>query len=456
MFHRIGQRNAWGILLVTSLSFLPARLSALPTGFEKKTVATGLDVSFLTTAPDGRVFVNEKGGRIRVIENDVLLPTPFADLKSSTKSANERGLLGIALDPNFTANHYVYVYKSDNDDHAYVLRFTANGNVAAGEPTKIFDLQKHAGTYHHGGDVSFGPDGKIYVTLGNGAGALGDVNKVSKDNTDIFGSILRINPDGTVPSDNPFYAQNQGDNRAVWTYGDRNLFNVRFNPVTGKCFFDDVMDGGPDDELNECKSGGGYGYGGGGNIAPLMTSGAGGAMIGGAWYDGAGHLQFPAEYKGKWFQGHANNGNIRVYDPATDKATVFDNLGGDCPVSLALGPQGSLYASTRCGTASNVTNGKVYKISYPSGVTSALPQADINPAGVMRWSSAPGFLSVHLLLEGAQTLELRELSGRLAARASADKGEVRLPTQGLKGVHLLIWQDGADKSRRTMARVVLN
>jgi glucose/arabinose dehydrogenase len=444
-----------GILAVTSLIFLPSRVGALPTGFEKKTVATGLDASFLATAPDGRVFVNEKAGRIRVIENDQLLPTPFADLKSSTKSANERGLLGITLDPNFATNHYLYVYKSDNDDHAYVLRFTANGNVAAGEPTKIFDLQKHAGTYHHGGDVSFGPDGKLYVSLGNGAGALGNVNTVSKDNTDLFGSLLRINPDGSVPSDNPFYTQNQGDNRAVWTYGDRNPFNIRFNPVSGKCYFDDVMDDGGDDELNECKSGGGYGYGGGGNIGSLMTSGAGGAMIGGTWYDGAGHLQFPAEYKGKWFQGHANNGNIRIYDPAGGKATNFDNLGGDCPVSLALGTQGSLYASTRCGTASNVSNGKVYKISYPGGVTSALPGV-LYAEDVISWTPAPGLLSVKLRSQGPQSLELRALSGALVARASADRGEVRLSTEGRKGVHLLIWQDGSDKSRRAVAKILLN
>ena len=124
-------------------------------------------------APDGRLFVCLQGGQLRVIENGVLLATPFVTV--TTTANGERGLLGITFDPNFASNQFVYVYYTviTAPIHNRVSRFTANGNVAvAGSETVILDLDNLSGaTNHNGGAIHFGPDGKLYVAVGENANA---------------------------------------------------------------------------------------------------------------------------------------------------------------------------------------------------------------------------------------------------------------------------------------------
>jgi glucose/arabinose dehydrogenase len=456
----VSRRKTAGLL--AAALWLPAAIGALPAGFVKTLIADKLDAVFIASAPDGRIFFTEKKGMIRIIKNDKLLPAPFADISSITNNANERGMIGIAIDKNFATNGYVYSSYSDKaDQHDYVIRFKANGDVAEGAPTKIFDLLKHPGTFHHGMDVVWGFDDKLYLTRGNGDGAVGDKMALSKGHDEIWGSLLRINPDGTMPSDNPFYAENQGDARAVWTYGDRNAFSPRFNK-DGVCLFDDVMDSPGDDEINECKSGQGYGYGGGGATAPLLKAGGGKAQVGSMWYEGT---QFPAQYRGLFFFGNSGNGRIRMFNYASKTATDFDDLGGpggagtgDCPIGFTMGKDGSVFVSTRCGTGaqSSITYARIYKYTY--GSTPVIPvQYGLQPDQVMRWSVLSGAVSVELLGGGSQTLELLDLSGKRVAQASADsRGQIRLDAQGAKGTHLLVWKDGADAKRRTVAKVVLD
>ena len=188
-------------------------------------------------APDGRLFVCEQGGRLRVIKNGTLLSAPFVTVTVS--ATGERGLLGVAFDPNFATNRYVYVYYTATLPaiHNRISRFTANGDVAvAGSETVILELDNLSGaTNHNGGALAFGPDGKLYAAVGeNAAGA----NAQSFSN--LLGKILRINKDGTIPTDNPIFLTASGRNRAIWALGLRNPFTFAFKPGGAEMFINDV------------------------------------------------------------------------------------------------------------------------------------------------------------------------------------------------------------------------
>ena len=158
-------------------------------------------------APDGRLFVREQGGRLRVIKNGALLPTPFVTL--TVNSSGERGLLGVTFDPDFATNNFVYVYYTATTPtvHNRISRFTANGDVAvAGSEVVILDLNPlSSATNHNGGAIHFGEDGKLYAAVGdnaNGANAQTLAN--------LLGKILRINADGSIPTDNPVLRAGDG------------------------------------------------------------------------------------------------------------------------------------------------------------------------------------------------------------------------------------------------------
>ena len=124
----------------------------------------------MTFAPDGRLFVGEQDGTLRVVKNGALLPTPFVTLP--VNASGERGLLGVAFDPSFQTNGFVYVYYTASSPtvHNRVSRFTANGDVAAaGSEVAILDLETLGATNHNGGAIHFGHDGKLYVAVGDNA-----------------------------------------------------------------------------------------------------------------------------------------------------------------------------------------------------------------------------------------------------------------------------------------------
>ena len=167
------------VLLVFALILIAtsARAATVPTGFTDAVVASGLtNPTAMAMSPDGRIFVCQQGGALRVIKNGVLLSTPF--LTVTVDSAGERGLLGIAFDPNFVSNQLVYIYYTATTPavHNRISRFTADGDVAlAGSETIIMDLPNlSTATNHNGGAMHFGPDGNLYVAVGenaNGANA---------------------------------------------------------------------------------------------------------------------------------------------------------------------------------------------------------------------------------------------------------------------------------------------
>ncbi|MFN2577604.1 MAG: PQQ-dependent sugar dehydrogenase [Pyrinomonadaceae bacterium] len=344
--------------LVCTMVFLFAVCSSvgaatLPAGFSETQIASGLSSpTAMEIAPDGRIFVCLQGGQLRVVKNGSLLPTPFVSL--TVDSAGERGLLGIAFDPNFSSNAFVYVYYTVPGTlaHNRVSRFTANGDVAmAGSELVLLDLDNlsSAGN-HNGGAIHFGPDGKLYIAVGDNANRAN-----SQTLSNRLGKVLRINSDGTIPTDNPFFNTAQGANRSIWAMGLRNPFTFAFQPGTTRMFINDVGEA-TWEEINDGIAGSNYGWGicegacspPNGNFRdPLFqyahgsTSTQGCAIVGGGFYNPA-TVQFPSTYVGKYFFADLCNGWIRSLDPSNNTAANFAS-GISSPVDLKIGNDGSLY-----------------------------------------------------------------------------------------------------------------
>lgn len=337
----------------------------LPFGFVDNVIDNGLsEPTAMELAPDGRIFVAEQNGALRVIKNGSLLPAPFVTVTVS--SSGERGLLGVTFDPNFASNHYVYVYytATSPSTHNRVSRFTANGDVAVpGSEQAILDLNTLSGdASHNGGAIHFGLDGKLYIAVGdNGSGSN------AQSMTTLKGKMLRINPDGSIPTDNPFYGTASGVNRAIWTLGLRNPFTFSVQPGTGRIFINDVG-AMAFEEIDEGVAGSNYGWPAteGYTTVPSYRTplfayphGPGGtsgcAITGGAFYNPASG-QFPASYVGGYFFADFCNHWIRKYNPATDTASPFASGVGE-PVDLKVGANGTLYYLDR-------TDGAVHAIRY--------------------------------------------------------------------------------------------
>jgi len=368
MFSRHFRRLIGGIAIGLLLAGFSLDGATLPAGFAETQV--GSDLSGTPTAmdfaPDGRLFVCLQEGQLRVIENGVLLATPFVTV--TTTANGERGLLGIAFDPNFASNQFVYVYYTDITApiHNRVSRFTANGNVAvAGSELVILELDNLSGaTNHNGGGIHFGPDGKLYVGVGENANPANSQTLANR-----LGKLLRINADGSIPTDNPFFNMAAGANRAIWALGLRNPFTFAFQPGTGRLFIDDVGQS-TWEEIDDGIAGSNYGW----SICegfcsppnanyrdPLFEYGHGSsnttgcAIVGGAFYNPAIN-QFPASYTGKYFFSDLCSGWIRLMDPSNNTASDFAT-GLSTPVDLKIGPDGSLYYLIQGN------GGQVWKIS---------------------------------------------------------------------------------------------
>ncbi len=327
-------------------------LANLLPGFSETIVATGLNApTAMAEAPDGRIFVCEQGGNLRVILNGALVSRPFVSL--NVDSTNERGLLGVALDPNFESNGYVYLYYTvpGSPAHNRVSRFTANGNVAfPGSEVDILDLDPlSSATNHNGGAIHFGPDGKLYVAVGENANGPN-----SQSLNTLLGKMLRINPDGSIPTDNPYYNQTTGVDRAIWAIGLRNPFTFAFEPGTGQMFIDDVGENAWE-EIDQGIAGSNYGWpaseGPTNNPlyrAPIFYYGhnIGDAVTGGAFYDPT-TVEFPASYVGAYFFSDWTGNWIKSFDPSTRVASQFATGLPSGTVNEFVDPSGSLYFLSR-------------------------------------------------------------------------------------------------------------
>ncbi|HZP25878.1 MAG TPA: PQQ-dependent sugar dehydrogenase [Dehalococcoidia bacterium] len=312
-----------------------------------KGAAFPVDLAF---APDGRLFYNELGGNIRVVQDGRLQAQPFATLTVVRQPGyDEHGLLGLALDPQFESNHFVYVFYSvPNSDGSpqkqRVVRFTDSDGRGTNQTTILDNLPIGPGCCHNGGRLAFGPEGKLYVSLGDTQS-----QDTAQDLSRLSGKILRVNPDGSVPSDNPFPGS------PVFAYGLRNPFGLAFDPVTGDLL---ATENGPtsSDEINIIRRGGNYGWptvtgtsSDARYISPIYSTGSRSiAPTGITFYSGD---KLP--YTGDAFFCSYNVGKLsRIPRQQLDELRVgkrgsVEPITGEqsCVLDVVTGPDGALYFS---------------------------------------------------------------------------------------------------------------
>ena len=368
-----------GLLLSIHWSGAQAVRAALPAGFRQETVATSLEQpTAMAFAPDGRLFVTEKTGAIRVIKNGVLRNKPYKTLNVSTES--ERGLLGIAFDPEFPTRPFVYVYYTtgpgaknySGSPKNRVARLKGTGDIATKKEKILLDnIPSDAGN-HNGGDIHFGPDSKLYIAVGDGGQYHTDSQKLNN----LRGKILRLNKDGTIPADNPYVGQ--GSKRGeIWAYGLRNPWRFTLRPSNNALFIADVGQN-TWEEIDLGKATGNYGWpdwegpcpGSAPNCTPnpdnypdnleyprhYYKHSVGHSITGGEFVTGS---NYPAPYEGGYFYGDYVAGWIKVltFDASNNVTaeTDFDTVNG--PVDFLLGPDGNIYVIA-------LNDGAIYTYTY--------------------------------------------------------------------------------------------
>lgn len=424
------------LILLALLASSAAWGQTFPAGFSQVQVANGIsNPTVMAFAPDGRIFVAEQGGRLRVIKNGTLLATPFVQL--SVNSAGERGLIGIALDPNFASNNYIYLYYtvSSGTLRNRISRFTANGDVAvAGSESVVLDLDPlSSATNHNGGAMHFGKDGKLYVAIGENA------NTSHAQNLDTYhGKILRINADGSVPTGNPFPTGTEQKKR-VWAYGLRNPYTFDIQPGTGRIFINDVGQN-TWEEINDATTGGknfGWPATEGATTAAGVTSpvfsyphgsgdGRGCAITGGTFFNPT-STTYPAALGGKYFYQDLCSQWINYIDVSGTTAVrqpFATGLPGNA-VSLDTGPDGNLYYLSRSA-------GALYKIIYTVNSAPAITAQPTNvtvspgqPASFTVSASGTAPLSYQWQKNGVNIAGATGATYTIAATVAADAGQYR-------------------------------
>lgn len=350
-------------LLLAALLFVShSSFAEPPPGFQNEIVVVGLDQpTALEFLPDGRLLIAEQQEEIFVVQPDAGIPDaqPFLQL-DSTGIFGGQGLLDIELDPDFDANGYYYVfYTKGSLNRNRVSRFTASGNSTIEDSEIVIwqDLQP-ALDEHQGGAVLVGPDGKLYISVGE-AFVPDDAQKL----TSYRGKILRLNRDGTTPPDNPFNDGSGPNLDAIWAYGLRNPFRLTADALTGRIFIGEVGGNDPaiaQEEINLLIRGANYGWPeceGACNTAGFTSpiywyphNGRDAGIIGGFVYRGS---RFPNAYFGSYFfADYAQNWIRRMtFDTNGAVSGVFNfepadgALDGDYgdPTGLKEGPDGALY-----------------------------------------------------------------------------------------------------------------
>lgn len=362
------------ILCLAFLFFRQAEAAGVPAGFADRQIASGLtSPTSMTVLPDGRVLVVQQNGIIRMIKGDALQSAPFYTVQNVDSYA-ERGCLGIVPDPGFITNRYIYIYctvKNGSGSNNRILRVSEANDVGTNE-TVIHDLPNvpEEVQWHMGGALRFGVDGKLYVAVGNHNDTIGPD---SQNTANPFGKIIRLNPDGSIPADNPFISDSGVRDKRIFSLGLRNPFAFDIQPGTGIMYINDVGSG-TFEEINLGRPRANYGWptaeGESDNPEfdnPLYaySHSEGCAITGGAFYNPS-VQQFPATYQGKYFFADFCEGWIRYLDPANPSTATGFATGIGNPTNLGISPDGSLYYLARnqdTGTPT-VGAGTVGKISF--------------------------------------------------------------------------------------------
>jgi aldose sugar dehydrogenase len=318
--------------------------------FKVEKVAGGLEVPWsIVWAPDGRMIFTERSGRVRVMEKGTLNPKPLLTL-TDVESAGEAGLMSVALYPQFSSNHFVYLSYAYTSGglRVRVVRYREAPEGLVDRKVIIEDLP--AARAHAGCRLRFGQDGKLYVTTGDATN-----RDLAQQLDSLAGKTLRLNDDGTVPQDNPFVGQ-QNARPEIWSFGHRNAQGLDFQPGTNLMFQTEHGPSGFDgpgggDEVNIVEKGKNYGWPtihhtqtAAGLESPLLEYTPACAPGSGAFYRGS---VFP-QFKGNFFFGCLRGERvIRVVldgRRVVSQENLLQNYGRIREV--AEGPDGYLYFST--------------------------------------------------------------------------------------------------------------
>lgn len=415
------------LAFVSSTSVGSSALAVIPANFEDVVVTNVTAPTALAFTPDGRLLITTQPGQLRIYQNGVLLGAAALDLASRLCTNSERGLLGIAVDPQFAVNRYIYLYYTfrktascDSTAVNRVARFTlADTNVVdpASEGVLIDNIHSTAGN-HNGGDLHFGGDGLLYISVGDagcdyaGNSGCAGANDAARDRHVLLGKILRITRDGAIPPGNPFQGAGTGrcnvtgsTTPANWCQetfasGLRNPFRIAFDPnASGTRFFINDVGQNVWEEIDEGISGADYGW----NIReghcangsttncgappagltnPVFdyphTSNCSAAGVAGNSITGGAFVPvgvWPAEYDGSYLFGEYVCGKIfRLAPNGTGGYTASEfatGLGGSSAVAMIFGPYQAtkaLYYTTYAG------GGQVRRIRY-TGATNRDPVA---------------------------------------------------------------------------------
>ena len=352
-------------LTATVLSASPAAAShaaaAAAPDVHAKLVKGGLnDPAGFTFTPKGWIYYAERGtGEIHVLNPSTGKGHLFFKVRG-VNGSGERGALGVALDPSWPRAPFVYVYATRSTHGGLrnqVLRIRSKGGKGVGFRV-IAQAPASSSPYHNGGRILFGRDGKLYVFIGDGH----DSTNAQDRTANLQGKMLRINPDGSVPSDNPFA------HSPIWSYGNRNSYGFTFDPKTHRLW---QTENGPEcnDEINVITKGGNFGWGpnetcsgtspGNTNNSgpaprhrPKVFFGATIAITGAAFCHRCG---LGPRWEGKLFFGCVNDGKLRVLalnvartGPRGSPNVVLDSPGGAI-YSMETAPNGTIYFSDSGG-----------------------------------------------------------------------------------------------------------
>jgi len=438
MLRRISIGLMVAVIAAAALVVPSAATAGVPSGMMDSLVASVAAPTALAFTPDGRLLVTSQSGALQVVQDGTLLPTPALDLGPTICSTSERGLLGIATDPAFATNHFIYLYYTAATATGCVNRVSrfvlSDANIV--DPTSevfLLDNIPSPNGNHNGGDVHFGRDGYLYVTVGDGGcdydgdSGCGAANAAARDLNVLLGKVLRITSDGGIPPDNPFVGTDSARCNLTgrtdpgktcletFAWGLRNPFRIAFDPnSSGTRFY--INDVGQDtwEEIDAAQAGADYGWNvregfcatgsttdcgppptgmtnpifayAHGNGCNAITAGA--FVPNGVW---------PAAYDGSYLFADYLCGTIFQLVPASGggfTATDFaTGLGVGGPITMMFGPVGqgqALYYTTYAN------NGEVRRIEFvqqPNQAPTAAVTADV--------TSGPAPLTVNFDASGS-------------------------------------------------------
>jgi glucose/arabinose dehydrogenase len=353
----------------------PQPVAATPPPVKLVPVASGFDRPLdIDSQPDGRLFVVEQRGVIKIVKNGAVNAVPFLDIHSKVALGEETGLLGLAFHPQYATNRKFYVYYSRNAPNlqaVFAEYQTSALNPDLADPASeriLLTWDQPPFGNHQGGQLAFGPDNFLYIGLGDGGGQ-GDPNNNGQNTNTLDGKILRINVDAVpfgTPPDNPF--ANGGGRPEIYAYGFRNPWRFSFDSATGRLFVGDVGES-TREEIDIVTKGGNYGWSimegtfcfkpatgcnQSGLTLPIFDYGRsdGGTVIGGFVYHGSAIPQL----NGFYVYGDFLSKKIRALREGSDgKWTRFDLISGTGMLtSFGHDSQGELYTVDLSGTLSKI------------------------------------------------------------------------------------------------------